>query len=98
MFNRQMDYLTADKLVFNSYEAIRKVPGIIEYDGKLTLAGAGAVHLILNGHLSSMGNEQIVALLKNTLASRLEPVEEESRCCYFLFWILICYMRFFTLI
>ncbi len=67
--------LTADKLVTNAYEAIRKVPGIIEQKGILTLAGAGAVHLILNGRPSSMSYEQIVALLKNTPVSRLEQVE-----------------------
>lgn len=38
--------LTADKLVTNAYEAIRKVPGILEQEGTLTLAGAGKIHLI----------------------------------------------------
>lgn len=67
--------LTADKLVTNAYEAIRKVPGILEQEGTLTLAGAGKIHLILNGHPSSMSYEQIVALLKSTPASRLEQIE-----------------------
>lgn len=70
-----MPQLTANKLVTNAYEAVKQLPGIIEQDGTLTLAGAGAVSLILNGKPSSMTYEQLAALLKSMPASQVERAE-----------------------
>ena len=70
-----MPQLTANKLVTNAYEAVRQLPGIIEQNDVLTLAGAGSLSLILNGKPSSMSYEQLAALLKSMPASRVERAE-----------------------
>lgn len=70
-----MPQLTANKLVTNAYEAIKQLPGVIEQNDVLTLAGSSSVSLILNGTPSSMTYEQLVSLLKGMPASRVERAE-----------------------
>ena len=67
--------LTNTKLVTNAYEVIKNLPGIMEYNGTLTLAGSGSVNILLNDKVSSMTYEQILTLLKSMPASRVEKVE-----------------------
>lgn len=67
--------LTNTKLVTNAYEVIRNLPGIMEYNGTLTLARSGSVNILLNDKVSSMTYEQILTLLKSMPASRVEKVE-----------------------
>ena len=57
--------LTNTKLVTNAYEVIRNLPGIMEYNGTLTLAGSDSVNILLNDKVSSMTYEQILTLLKS---------------------------------
>ncbi|WP_300728950.1 outer membrane beta-barrel family protein [uncultured Bacteroides sp.] len=70
-----MPQLTANKLVNTAYDCLKQLPGVIERDGNLTLAGAGAVNLIINGKPSSMTNEQLVSILQNTPAANVEKAE-----------------------
>lgn len=70
-----MPQLTANKLVTNAYEAIKQLPGIIEQNDVLALAGSSSVSLILNGAPSSMTYEQLISLLKSMPASRVERAE-----------------------
>ena len=67
--------LAASRLVTNAYEAVLRLPGVMEQNGTLTLAGTGAVSLILNGKPSSLTYEQMVSLLKAMPASRVERAE-----------------------
>lgn len=67
--------LTNTKLVTNAYEVIKNLPGIMEYNGTLTLAGSGSVNILLNDKVSSMTYEQFLTLLKSMPASRVEKVE-----------------------
>ena len=61
--------------VSNAYESITRLPGVMEQEGSLSLMGAGAVTVILNGKPSSMTNEQLISLLKNTPVSNVEKAE-----------------------
>lgn len=70
-----MPQLTANKLVTNVYDALKQLPGVMEQNGVLTLAGAGSINIILNGKPTSMNYEQLVTLLKGMPASRVERAE-----------------------
>ena len=70
-----MPQLTSQRLVTNAYEALKQLPGVIEQNDVLTLAGAGRVSLLLNGRPSSMTYEQLITLLKGMPASRVEKAE-----------------------
>lgn len=67
-----MPQLISQRLVTNAYEALKQLPGVIEQNDVLTLAGAGGVSLLLNGRPSSMTYEQLITLLKGMPASRVE--------------------------
>lgn len=67
--------ITASRLVTNAYDCLKQLPGIIEKDGRLTLAGAGEVNLIINGKPSTMTYEQTVTLLQNTPSDNVEKAE-----------------------
>lgn len=70
-----MPQLTANKLVTNAYEAIKELPGVMEQNDVLTLAGTSSLSIILNGKPSSMTYEQLTTLLKAMPASRVERAE-----------------------
>lgn len=61
--------------ISNAYESITRLPGVMEQNEKLTLMGAGGVTVILNGKPSSMTNEQLMNLLKNTPVSNVKKAE-----------------------
>lgn len=61
--------------ISNAYESITHLPGVMEQDENLSLVGAGEVTVILNGKPSSMTNEQLINLLKNTPISNVEKAE-----------------------
>ena len=61
--------------VSNAYDAITRLPGVMEQNGTLNLLGAGEVTVILNGKPSSMTGEQLTNLLRNTPVSNVEKAE-----------------------
>lgn len=61
--------------VSNAYEAVTRLPGVMEQNSGLQLIGAGTPTIILNGRPSSMTAEQLVNLLKNTPVSNVEKAE-----------------------
>lgn len=60
--------------VNNTWEALSKLPGVIEKDGTFQLAGTNAT-VILNSRPTTMTLDQLAALLKNTPVDRVEKVE-----------------------
>lgn len=62
-------------IVNNAYEAICKLPGVQDRNGKLLLVGAKDVTVILNGKASTLTQEQLLEMLKNTSASQVQTVE-----------------------
>lgn len=70
-----LSQLTQNSVVSNAYESLRQVPGVQEINGTLTLAGAHGLSIILNGKPTTMSYEQLVNLLQNTPASRVEKAE-----------------------
>lgn len=67
--------LTQGQAVNNAYEALTRLPGVVEQEGALTLAGASSVTVILNGRPSTMTAEQLAALLRSTPVDRVEKAE-----------------------
>ena len=70
-----LEQLTRDKVVNNTYEALTKLPGVSEKEGNLILVGASSLAVIINGKPSTMSAEQVASLLKSTPVGRVEKVE-----------------------
>lgn len=70
-----LSVLTQNQMVNNVYEALTKLPGVLEDRGTLTLAGAGNLTVILNGKPTTMDVGQLETLLRNTPVSRVEKAE-----------------------
>lgn len=60
--------------VDNAYDAVKELPGVIEMNGGLQLAGQG-VTVILDGKVTTLSTEQLYALLRSIPASRIEKAE-----------------------
>ena len=67
-----LEAATRGMTVNNAYEAITRLPGVSEQEGRLTLAGAGSVTVILNGKPTTMSTDQLEALLRSTPVERVE--------------------------
>lgn len=70
-----MPQLIKNKLVSSAYDCIKELPGVLEQNETLTLAGTSTPVLILNGKPSTMTQDQIITLLKGMPASRVEKAE-----------------------
>lgn len=70
-----LEAVTKNKAVNNAYEALAKLPGVSEREGKLELTGMGGVTVILNGKPTTMSAGQLAALLKSTPVDRIEKAE-----------------------
>lgn len=70
-----LETMMKNQIANNSWEAIAKLPGIIESGDKLSLAGASNLTIILNGKPTTMSAQQLETLLRNTPISRVEKVE-----------------------
>ncbi len=60
--------------VDNVYDAVKELPGVFEMNGSLQLAGQSAT-VILDGKATTLGEDQLQALLKSIPASRIENAE-----------------------
>lgn len=70
-----LSQLAEGKVVSNAYECLQQLPGVQEINGRLSLAGAHSLHLVLNGKPTTLDDEQLVNLLKNMPASRVDKAE-----------------------
>lgn len=66
--------LIQNLLVDNAYDAVKELPGVIEMNGGLQLAGQG-VTVILDGKVTTLSTEQLYSLLRSIPASRIEKAE-----------------------
>ena len=66
---------TEGMAVGNAFEAVTRLPAVEYRDGRLTLAGAGDVALLVNGRPSTMSAEQIEALLRSMPVDRIERAD-----------------------
>jgi len=66
--------IVSNLAVENAYDAIKELPGVMDQQGSLTLAGL-SVNIIINGKVSTMSAEQLTALLKSIPVSRIEKAE-----------------------
>lgn len=67
--------LAGNQSVSNAYDAIKKLPGVREQNGALSLAGATGVTVILNGKPTTMNASQLETLLKNMPVDRVQKAE-----------------------
>lgn len=73
--NYDISAISERHIVNNAYEAICKLPGVQDRNGKLSLVGAKDVTVILNGKASTLTQEQLIEMLKNTSASQVQTAE-----------------------
>lgn len=73
--NYDISAILEKHIVNNAYEAICKLPGVQDRNGKLLLVGAKDVTVILNGKASTLTQEQLLEMLKNTSASQVQTAE-----------------------
>ncbi|MDE6349028.1 MAG: outer membrane beta-barrel protein [Bacteroides sp.] len=60
--------------VDNAYDAVKELPGVIEMDGRLQLAGQ-SVTVILDGKVTTLTSEQLEQLLRSIPTGRIEKAE-----------------------
>lgn len=75
VFIYNMSHVRHHRAVLNAYESLREIPGIIEDNKKLLLAGSSELKIIVDGQLSSLSAEQMLAMLKSTPASKVKEIE-----------------------
>lgn len=63
------------KVISNAYESVLQLPGVVEQNGSIALAGANGVSIILNGKPTTMSNAQLYELLKSTPVSSIEKIQ-----------------------
>ena len=67
--------LISGKVVGNAYESMLQLPGVSEQNGMITLAGASSVAVIINGKVTSMPYESLMAVLKMYPAENIQSAE-----------------------
>lgn len=67
--------IVKDKPVSNILEALGYLPGVVNNNGMIGLAGASDVTIILNGELTNMPLQNLYQLLYTTPVDRLKTVE-----------------------
>lgn len=67
--------IVSDKPVNNILEALGYLPGVVNNNGMIGLAGASNVTIILNGELTDMPIQNLYQLLYSTPVDRLKNVE-----------------------
>lgn len=67
--------IVKDKPVSNILEALGYLPGVVNNNGMIGLAGASDVAIILNGELTNMPLQNLYQLLYTTPIDRLKTVE-----------------------
>lgn len=70
-----MPLLLSGTTVSNAYESILRLPGVREQNGSLALAGASSVTVIINGKVTSMPHENLMAALKMYPAEMVQSAE-----------------------
>lgn len=64
-----------NKVISSAYESLLQLPGISEYNEQLSLAGASELTVLINGKPTTMDSGQLLNLLKNTSASKIDKAE-----------------------
>jgi len=70
-----MPHLLEKKVVSSAYEALMQLPGVSEYDEKISLAGASSLAVVINGKPTTMTSQQLMELLKNMPKERIQKAE-----------------------
>ncbi|MEG1485183.1 MAG: outer membrane beta-barrel family protein [Bacteroidales bacterium] len=71
----KMSQLLKNKMATSAYEAILELPGVQQRSGKIELAGANMVTVVINGKTTNMGESQLENLLKNMPKERIQLAE-----------------------
>ena len=68
----QINKLRTEETAFGS---LKNIPGIFIQDDNVRLVGSSKVNLMINGQQTTLSTENIIAMLKSTLASRVKEVQ-----------------------
>ncbi|MEN9917670.1 MAG: hypothetical protein RL662_106, partial [Bacteroidota bacterium] len=63
------------RAVTNAYEIVKEVPGVMEINGSLSLAGSEKLNIIVNGQTTTMTLAQVTNMLKSMPASNIQSVD-----------------------
>lgn len=67
--------LSEKQVVNNAYEALAKLPGVLENNGTLSLVGTRNLAIVINGKPTTMNSSQLETFLRNTPVNRVEKAE-----------------------
>ena len=67
--------LTKNKIVLNAYDILKAIPGVLEINNNLTLAGFGNFSIIIDGQSSSITPEQTEKILKGLSSDKIDKIE-----------------------
>lgn len=70
-----LPHILEGKVVSNIYESLLHLPGVREQDGSLVLAGSTGCTILINGQMTSMPTENLIAVLKMLPTDRIQSVE-----------------------
>jgi hypothetical protein len=67
--------LTANKAILTAYEVVKEIPGIMETNNSLSLAGSEKLNIVINGQISTMTLDQVSTILKSMPVSNIQKIE-----------------------
>lgn len=70
-----LPHILEGKAVSNIYESLLHLPGVREQNGSLLLAGSTGVTILINGQMTSMPTENLIAVLKMLPYDRIQSAE-----------------------
>ncbi len=70
-----LPHILEGKVVSNIYESLLHLPGVREQNGSLLLAGSTGVTILINGQMTSMPTENLIAALKMLPYDRIQSAE-----------------------
>jgi len=67
--------LIKNKPVDNAFDILRQIPGLMIQDEDISIIGASKTNILINGRLTTMTLEQLIALLKLTPSDKIKKIE-----------------------
>lgn len=67
--------LIKNKPVDNAFDILRQIPGLMIKDEDIAIIGASKTNILINGRLTTMTLEQLIAHLKSTPSDKIKKIE-----------------------
>ena len=75
VFLYDFSQIAKENIVQNAYESLLTIPGIIEHNNEITLAGLSDLKITIDGQSSILSKEQLSTILKSISASKIKNIE-----------------------